>query len=116
MFKIRYKRDGNTIYAFFASYDFDEDYEYNWYRKLLAHFKNIFPHIKSEFIGKHIVKYLSEDKKYYGTAKCHPYDIFNEYKGKQLARHRLIMKYLRDVSRINSSICNHIRKELNIYD
>ena len=52
----------------------------------------------------------------YGRAKCHPDDIFNEYRGEQLARHRLIMKYLRDVNRINSSICNHIRKELHIYD
>ena len=116
MFKIKYKREGNTMYAFFAPHDFDEDYEYNWYCKLLAHFKNIFPHIKSEFLGKHIVKYMSEDKKYYGTAKCHPDDSFNEYRGEQLARHRLIMKYLRDVNRINFDICNHIREEFNIYD
>ena len=116
MFKIKYKREGNTMYAFFSTRTSYSDYEYNWYWKLVEHFKNIFPHIRSELIGKHIVKYLSDDKKYYGTAKCHPDDTFNEYRGEQLARHRLIMKYLRDVNRISFDIRKHIRKELNIYD
>ena len=112
MFKIKYKREGNTIYAFFSS----RDYEFDWYCKLLKHFKNIYPNIKSEFLGRHIVKYLSEDKKYYGTAKCHPDDIFNEYSGKQLARHRLIMKYLRDVTRIGFNIRMYLKKECKAYD
>lgn len=59
---------------------------------------------------------MSDDKKYYGIAKCHPDDIFNEYRGEQLARHRLIMKYLSDVNRISFDIREHIRKGLNIYD
>lgn len=116
MFKIKYKREGNTMYAFFSTRTSYSDHEYNWYWKLVEHFQRRFPSIRSEVICKHVTKYLSDDKKYYGTAKCHPDDIFNEYRGEQLARHRLIMKYLRDVNRINSSICNYIRKELNIYD
>ena len=115
MFKIKYKREGNTIYAFFNSHPADGN-EYKWYCTLMGHFQSKYPYLDSEFISEHIVKYLSEDKKYYGTAKCHPDDIFNEYRGEQLARHRLIMKYLSDVNRISFDIRKHIRKGLNIYD
>lgn len=116
MFKISYKRDGNAIYAFFNSHPVDDRHEYKWYSTLVEHFQHKYPYFSRGFISNCVSKYLSNDKKYYGTAKCHPDDIFNEYRGEQLARHRLIMKYLRDVNRINSSICNHIRKELDIYD
>ena len=116
MINISYRRNDNVIYSFFTRYPLDNDFEYNWYCKLFGHFKNIYPHVKGEIIGKHIVKYLSEDKKYYGTAKCHPDDVFNEYRGEQLARHRLIVKYLKDVNRINFDIRSRIRKELEIHD
>ena len=111
MFKIRYKRDGNNIYAFFNTRISYGNHEYNWYWKLVEHFQRTFPSIRNEVINKYVAKYMSEDKNYYGTAKCHPDDVFNEYKGEQLARHRLIMKYLRDVDRISFDIRNHIRKE-----
>ena len=116
MFKIKYKREGNTVYAFFSTRTSYSDHEYNWYWKLVEHFQRRFPSIRSEVIYKYVTKCLSDDKKYYGTAKCHPDDIFNEYRGEQLARHRLIMKYLRDVNRISFDIRSHISKEMNIYD
>lgn len=114
MFKISYKRDGNAIYAFFSTRTAYSDHEGNWYWKLVEHFEGKFPSIKSEVICAYVGKYMSDDRKYYGTAKCHPDDVFNEYRGEQLARHRLIMKYLRNINRINSDICKHIRKELNL--
>lgn len=116
MFKISYKRDGNIMYAFFSTRTSYGDHAYNWYWKLVEHFQRRFPSIRSEVIFKYVAKYMSGDKKYYGTAKCHPDDIFNEYRGEQLARHRLIMKYLRDINRISFDIRKHIRKEVNIYD
>lgn len=114
MFKIKYKREGNIMYAFFSTRVSYGDHKGNWYWMLVEHFERKFPSIKSEVICAYVGKYMSDDRKYYGTAKCHPDDVFNEYRGEQLARHRLIMKYLRNINRINSDICKHIRKELNL--
>ena len=69
MFKIRYKRDGNTIYAFFSTRTSYGNHEYNWYWKLVENFERTFPSIRNEVINKYVAKYMSEDKKYYGTAK-----------------------------------------------
>lgn len=50
MFKIKYKREGNTMYAFFSTRTSYSDHAYNWYWKLVEHFQRRFPSIRSEVI------------------------------------------------------------------
>lgn len=110
MFKIKYKREGNTIYAFFNSHPADGN-EYKWYCTLMGHFQSKYPYLDSEFISEHIVKYLSEDKKYYGTAKCHPDDEYSQALGQHIAKHRLLDKYLSVRARIARRLSKEVYKD-----
>ena len=97
MSDIYYEIDGNIVKARFTK---------SWTGKFAAELLRLkiymFP-IPSKL--KDFLLYMNYDE--CGTAKCHPDDVFNEYRGKQLARHRLIMKYLKDVDRISFDIGMH---------
>ena len=103
---IKYTVDNNTVIA-----EFNRD----WIDTLVEYYlKNT--HINYDTLRDIVYDYLLEVEndrlKFYGEAKCHPDDVFDEDIGKQIARTRLLNKYSKVLARINQILIELIMSDM----
>ena len=105
---IIYKIKDNTVMATFSK---------GWRNSIYKHYKLNFK--AYSFVNLlHIIfvklEYLNDSgMKFYGEAKCHPEDTFDEDVGKELAKKRLLAKYNRVLSMLDVELLKALQNDID---
>ena len=115
MLTLSYKREGNSIRAYFGNLTNNDDAFFLWHHKLskyfTKHYKSVSAFMVTNILDDVLCKSKVSGMKFYGEAKCHPDDVYSEDMGKYIAKKRLLEKYLRVRVRIAGIIRMNVYKD-----